>query len=76
MNKEIFKKWIIFVNADLDAAERLFNSPKPNQWTYVLILWHCHQTVEKMLKMAAISKGRELLTVHDLPRLYKQAEYR
>jgi len=72
--KDILKKWILHAKADLDAAQRLFNSPKPTQWTYLLTLWHCHQTIEKMLKMVMIKKGKELLKIHDLPRLSKLAE--
>ncbi len=72
--KEILKKWILFASADLDAAKRLFQSPKPTQWTYLLVLWHCHQVVEKMLKMVIIKKEKELLKIHDLPRLTELAE--
>ena len=74
MSKEILKKWFAFAQADLDAAKRLFQSPKPTSWTYLLTLWHCHQTIEKGLKMVIISKGKELLKIHDLPRLSKLAE--
>ncbi|HLD30750.1 MAG TPA: HEPN domain-containing protein [Patescibacteria group bacterium] len=52
----------------------MFNSPRPNSWTYALIIWHCHQTVEKMLKMVALKNGKELLKIHDLLHLAKQAE--
>lgn len=72
--KEILKKWILFAEADLDAAKRLFQSPKPTQWTYLLILWHCHQAVEKGLKMVVVKKEKELLKIHDLLRLAKIAE--
>ncbi len=69
--KEIIKKWILYANADLDVAQRLFQSPKPNQWTYLLVLWHCHQAIEKMLKMLIVKQGKELLKIHDLLRLTK-----
>ncbi len=72
--KEILKKWILFAEADLDAARRLFHSPKPTQWTYLLILWHCHQVIEKALKMIVIKKGKELIKIHDLPKLAKISE--
>ncbi|MCK4781332.1 HEPN domain-containing protein [Candidatus Parcubacteria bacterium] len=71
---EILKKWILYAQADLDAAQRLFQSPRPTNWTYLLILWHCHQSIEKMLKMLIIKKGKELLKIHDLPRLAKMSE--
>ncbi|MEK9129846.1 MAG: HEPN domain-containing protein [Patescibacteria group bacterium] len=72
--KELLKRWVLFAKADLDAAQRLFSSPKPTQWTFILILWHCHQTIEKMLKMMIIAKGKELFKIHDLPRLFEQTE--
>ncbi len=71
MMKEILKKWILHARADLDGARRLFNSPRPTSWTYLLVLWHCHQTIEKMLKMVMIKRGKELLKIHDLPKLAK-----
>jgi HEPN domain-containing protein len=72
--KEILKKWILFARADLDAAKRLFNIPRPTRWTYLLVLWHCHQTIEKMLKTVMIKKGKDLLKIHDLVRLYELAK--
>jgi len=74
MMKNILKKWILHAQADLDVAKRLFNSPRPTSWTYLLTLWHCHQTIEKMLKMIMIKKGKELLKIHDLPRLAELSE--
>ncbi|MBI4652739.1 HEPN domain-containing protein [Candidatus Kuenenbacteria bacterium] len=74
MNKEILKKWILFAEADLDAAQRLFKSPHPSQWTYLLILWHCHQTIEKALKMIMIKKEKEIFKIHDLLRLIELSE--
>lgn len=72
--KEILKKWEIYAKADLDAGQRLFNSPKPTRWTYLLVLWHCHQTIEKMLKRIIIAKGKELLKIHDLLKLTNLSE--
>jgi len=72
--EKILKKWIDFAKADLDAANRLFKSPKPNFWTYLLILWHCHQVIEKTLKMLIIKKEKELLKIHDLAKLAKLSE--
>lgn len=72
--KLILEKWLLFAQSDLDAAKRLFNSPKPTQWTYLLVLWHCHQTIEKALKMIIIKKDKELLKIHDLPRLSSLAQ--
>ena len=72
--KEILKNWLLFAKSDLDAANRLFNSPRPTQWTYLLTLWHCHQVIEKTLKMIIIKKNKELLKIHDLTKLSKISE--
>lgn len=69
--KPIIKKWIEFAYSDLDAAKRLFVSHKPNNWTFLLVLWHCHQTIEKMIKMLTLKNGNEVIKIHDLPRLYQ-----
>ena len=67
--EKILKKWTLCAKADLDAAKRLFNSPRPTSWTYLLVLWHCHQVIEKMLKMLIIKRGKELVKIHGLLRL-------
>lgn len=74
MTKQILKTWMLYAKSDLDAAKRLFNSPQPNRWTYLLTLWHCHQAIEKMLKMIMLGKGKELIKTHDLLRLTELAE--
>ena len=68
------KKWILFAEADLSAAEYLYKKPNANQWTYLLVVWHAHQAIEKILKALIIKKGKELLYIHDLPKLTKLAE--
>lgn len=72
--KKILEQWILYAKADLDAAKRLLDSEKPTRWTYLLALWHCHQTIEKGLKMIIIKKEKELLKIHDLQRLSQVAE--
>lgn len=72
--KPIVKKWIEFAANDLDGAKRLFQSPKPTARTYLLVLWLCHQVVEKILKMIIVKKEKELLKIHDLPRLHQMAD--
>lgn len=74
MSEKILKKWADFAHADLDAAQRLFQSPRPTSWTYLLTLWHCHQCIEKILKMVIIKKEKELLKIHDLQRLSELSE--
>lgn len=65
----ISKQWILYANSDLDAAHRLFQSPKPTRWTYLLVLWHCQQAIEKTMKGYIAGQGREVLRIHDLTRL-------
>lgn len=72
--EKILEQWINYAKADLDAAKRLLDSKKPTRWTYLLALWHCHQAIEKILKMVIIKKDKELLRIHDLPRLLQIAE--
>lgn len=74
METEKIKKWLPYIEADLDMAEAGLKDSKANKWTYLLVIWHCHQVAEKSLKMYAIAYGKELLAVHDLPRLIKHSE--
>jgi HEPN domain-containing protein len=63
--------WLEYARADLDAAMRLLNSPQPNNWTFLLVSWHCHQGIEKMLKRIIVSQEKELIKAHDVVRLYE-----
>lgn len=72
--KEISKKWFSYAKSDLDFAERAMKSPKPNRWTFLMILWHCQQAIEKGIKMILIEKSMEVLKIHDLSRLAVIAE--
>lgn len=69
--KEIVQKWLKFAESDFDAADYLFGKPRANQWTFILVVWHCHQAVEKILKAIIIHQGKEILRTHDLPKLRK-----
>lgn len=71
---EILKKWIQYAQSDLDAAKRLFASKRPTHWTYLLVLWHCQQSIEKTIKMVILKRNKEILKIHDLPRLSQLAE--
>lgn len=73
-NKQLLKQWILYAQSDLDAAQKLYAAKKPTQWTYLLVLWHCQQTIEKILKMIIIKKDKELLKIHDLIRLAELTE--
>lgn len=73
MNR-ISKQWYQYAHADLDAAQRLFHTPRPTRWTHLLVLWHCHQAIEKTLKAVMVQQNKEILKIHDLPRLAQLTE--
>lgn len=69
--KEIVQKWLNFAESDFDAADYLFGKPRANQWTFILVVWHCHQAIEKILKAIIIHHDKEILRNHDLPLITK-----
>ncbi len=71
MKTEKIKKWLPYIEADLEMAELGLIDKKVNKWTLLSVIWHCHQVAEKSLKMYIIASGKELVPVHDLPRLIK-----
>ena len=72
--KALTIKWIQFAESDLQTAEYLLDNPKANQWTFLQVVWHCHQSIEKILKAIIVNKEKELLYIHDLPKLLKLTE--
>ena len=76
--KLIAKNWLNYIEADLKAATILYQSTtktqKVNWHTWILIIWHCHQVVEKSLKMITTHQEKELLKIHDLVRLLDYTE--
>ena len=77
-HSNIYKKWLQYAEADLEVAQMIYRSAirkKQVNWpVYMLIIWHCQQVVEKMLKMVILLKGKELPYIHDLPRLLAISE--
>ncbi len=65
---EITKKWMDFVQADLEAAEVLFEHPKSDR-SWQMVVFHCHEAVEKLLKAILVHQGKEVKKIHDLTRL-------
>jgi len=65
---------LLYIEADLNLAEAGLKGKRANKWTYLLIIWHCQQAVEKSLKMYSIENGKELLLTHDLPRLLRYSD--
>lgn len=74
IDEQLLKQWILYAQSDLDAAKKLFDAKNPTRWTYLLVLWHCQQAIEKSLKMLIIKGGKELLKIHDLIRLAELTE--
>lgn len=67
--KEITKKWIDFAEADLDAANILFNGSSSKKRVYQICVLHCHQAVEKILKSYLIEQDIIPPRIHNLLRL-------
>lgn len=74
IDKKLLEQWILYAQSDSDAAKKLFVAKNPTSWTYLLVLWHCQQAIEKLLKMIIIKQEKELLKIHDLIRLAELTE--
>ena len=63
-NDKILKEWMEFARMDFLTAKHLYEHmyPKPLE----IICYHCHQTVEKLLKGVLISRGVTIKKTHDL----------
>ena len=63
-NEKILKEWMEFAEMDFLTAKHLYEHmyPKPLE----IICYHCHQTVEKLLKGVLISRGVTIEKTHDL----------
>lgn len=68
-NQDIANKWIDFAETDLKSAKIIFNSNKADKRQYRLVVWLCHQSIEKILKGLLIVKNKKLVLIHDLIRL-------
>jgi HEPN domain-containing protein len=67
--KRITEKWVEFARQDLKDAEILFRQKSLRGCS-----WHCHQTIEKILKAIIIEKGKRPRKIHDLIELLKDTE--
>lgn len=65
----ITKKWITRANYDLETAEVMLRTSR-----YLYVAFLCQQSVEKLLKAAAIEKGGAALRTHNLVRLAEVAK--
>jgi HEPN domain-containing protein len=67
--EDIVRKWIQRAKYDLETAEAMFEAKK-----YLYVAFMCQQSLEKLLKAIAISKGKEALRSHNLVRIAEVAE--
>ena len=64
--KEITKSWLSFARSDLIAAEKLLESESLEN----IVLFHCQQSIEKILKAHLEENGIAVPRVHNLIKLY------
>lgn len=67
--KKIAQKWLDFAKNDLKDAEILFEKK-----SFKNCIYHCHQSIEKILKGIISAKGKKIKKVHDLPDLLKESK--
>lgn len=67
--REVTRKWLEFARRDLKDAALQFQNK-----AYEDCVWHCHQTMEKLLKAIIVEKGIKFRKTHDLINLVKDAE--
>lgn len=72
--KAVTKKWLPFVQADMETAKVMLRQRNRNRWNNILILFHCQQAIEKLFKAIIVEKGEELLKIHNLRRLREIAD--
>lgn len=68
------QKWLEFAERDIEAAKILFQHGNKMGFAYQACVFHCHQTVEKLLKAIIVSKGLPAPKTHDLVRLAKESK--
>lgn len=64
-NNSKAKEWILKAQNDLKSAEILYKENGPTD----SLCFHCHQSVEKILKAFLVFKKNEFPKIHDLIRL-------
>ncbi|OGL65420.1 hypothetical protein A3B21_01775 [Candidatus Uhrbacteria bacterium RIFCSPLOWO2_01_FULL_47_24] len=67
--KDITKKWVEFARADLDAAEVQMQYGAKRGSAYQVVVFHCHQSIEKILKAHLVEQDLEVKKIHDLTAL-------
>jgi len=69
-NLELSKEWILKSQNDFKSAEILFRENGPTD----SLCFHCHQSVEKILKGFLVFNKKEFPRTHDLIHLLKLCE--
>ena len=69
MTSSQVQKWLDRVEYDLQTAKAMLDGSR-----YIYVIFMCQQAVEKCLKAVAVSRGRELVPIHNLRRLAELSE--
>jgi len=64
--RESTKLWVEFAQSELKAAEGLIDDSS----IYNVVLFHCHQTVEKILKAVLEENKIDIPYIHDIETIY------
>ena len=70
---DIAKKWLDYAEGDLEAAEILAEHPRSDR-SWQLVVLHCHEAMEKLLKTILVQQAKEVKKIHDLIRLLDLTE--
>ena len=66
---KISKQWAEYAKSDFDSAQVLLNGKQ-----YKECAWHCHQSIEKLLKEILIKQNKRPRKIHDLTELLREAK--
>jgi len=61
---DIVKEWLLIAYEDHDTAQYLFENKHPKP--YMIICYHCQQSVEKSLKAFLCASGNDVPKTHEL----------
>lgn len=75
VKKEAAKRWLDFAETDLNSAEILFSSRsgKADKRRFRLVIWLCHQSIEKILKGIITMQDKFIVPIHDIVKLSQDA---
>lgn len=61
------QEWLNYAKADLSSANILLKESD----NFHIVVYHCHQAIEKMFKCQLLLTGKKLVFTHDLIQLLK-----